>query len=58
MRAYCGSGGIAPHILALVTRRMWVVNFTTRPLYPRYPLERRLGGLQRRSGSGGEGKHS
>jgi len=33
MRAYCGSGGIAPHILALVTICRWVVSFTQRPLY-------------------------
>jgi len=28
----------------------WVVNATPRPLYPRYPLYRRLGGPQGRSG--------
>jgi hypothetical protein len=38
-----------------------VVNFTPLPLYsrgknPRYPLVRRLGGFQSRSGRGGEGK--
>jgi hypothetical protein len=38
-----------------------VVNFTPRPLYPRgksprYPLERRLGGPQSRSGRSGEEK--
>jgi hypothetical protein len=37
----------------------WVVSFTPRPLYPRgksprYPLDRRLGGLQSRSGRLGE----
>jgi hypothetical protein len=37
------------------TRWKWVVKFTFRPLYPRgnhprYPLDRRLGGSQRRSG--------
>jgi hypothetical protein len=42
-------------ILDLGTRWRWVVNFTTRPLYPRwnsprYPLDRRLGGPQSRSG--------
>jgi hypothetical protein len=31
-----------------------VVNFTPRPLYPRYPLYRRLGGRQSRSGRHGE----
>jgi hypothetical protein len=40
-----------------------VVSFTPRPLYPRgksprYPLDRRLGGPQSRSGRGGEKKHS
>jgi len=39
------SGGIAPPILNLGTRRMWVVNFTPRPLFPWvkspwYPLDR------------------
>jgi hypothetical protein len=32
-----------------------VVSFTTRPLYPSYPLDRRLDGPQSRSGRGGEG---
>jgi hypothetical protein len=37
----------------------WVVSFTTRPLYPRgkspqYPLNRRMGGTQSRSGRDGE----
>jgi hypothetical protein len=40
-----------------------VTNFTFRPLYPQgkslwYPLDRRLGGPQRRSGCGGEEKNS
>jgi hypothetical protein len=40
-----------------------VVSFTTRPLYfqgksPWYPLGRRLGGPESRSGRGGEEKHS
>jgi hypothetical protein len=38
----------------LGARRRWVVNATSRPLYPgkgtRYPLHRRLGGPQSRSG--------
>jgi hypothetical protein len=42
-------------ILDLCTRWRWVVNFTTRRLYPRlksprYPLDRRLDGPQSRSG--------
>jgi hypothetical protein len=40
-----------------------VVSFTLQPLYPQgkspwYPLDRRLGGPQRRPGSGGEEKNS
>jgi hypothetical protein len=40
-----------------------VVSFTLRPLYPQgksswYPLDRRLGGPQSRSGRGGEEKNS
>jgi hypothetical protein len=40
-----------------------VVSFTPRPLYPQgkspwYPLDRRLGGSQSRSGRGGEEKNS
>jgi hypothetical protein len=40
-----------------------VVSFTSQPLYPPgkeplYPLDRRLGGLQSRSGRGGEEKNS
>jgi len=39
------------------------VSYTTRPLYPRgksprHPLDRRLGGPQRRSGRGGEEENS
>jgi hypothetical protein len=63
MKAYWETGGIAPHILELGTRWRWVVNFTPRPLYlqgksPWYPLDRRLGGPQSRSGRGGEAKNS
>jgi hypothetical protein len=47
----------------LGTRCRRVVNFTPRPLYPQgnrpwYPLDRRLGGPQSRSGHGGEEKDS
>jgi hypothetical protein len=53
------SGCIDPHFLDLGTSWRWVVNFTRRPLYPRgksprYPLDRRLGGPQSRSGRFGE----
>jgi hypothetical protein len=55
-----GERGIAPRILDLSTRWRWMVSFTPRPLYPQeksplYPLDRRLGGPQNRSGHG-EGK--
>jgi hypothetical protein len=51
MKAYWGSGVIAPYILR------------PRPLYPEwkipwYPFYRRLGGPQNRSGRGGEEKNS
>jgi hypothetical protein len=63
MKAYQGSGGIAPRILDLVTKLRWVVSSTPRPLYPQgksswYPLDRRLGGPRSRSGHGGEKKNS
>jgi hypothetical protein len=63
MKAYWGSVDIAPRILDLGTRWRWVVSFTPRPLYPqgkspRYPLDRRLGGPQSRSGRSGEEKNS
>jgi hypothetical protein len=55
------SGCIDPHFLDLGTNWRGVVSFTPRPLYPRgksllYPLDRRLGGLQGRSGRRGEDK--
>jgi hypothetical protein len=58
-----GSGGIALCILDLGARWRLVVSFTPRPLYPQgkstcYPLDRRLGGPQSRSGRGGEKKNS
>jgi hypothetical protein len=62
MKAYWGSEDIAPHCFDLGTRWMWVVTFTRRPVYPQgmiawYPLDRRLGGPQNRSGHGGEEKN-
>jgi hypothetical protein len=36
--------------LDLDTRWRSVVSFMPRPLYPQYPLDRRLGGPKRRSG--------
>jgi hypothetical protein len=64
MKAYWGSECTAPCILDLGTRWRWVVSFTSRTPYPQgkspwYPLDRRLGGPQIRSGhSGGEEKNS
>jgi len=63
MKAYWETGDIAPHILDLGTRWMWVVSFTHRLLYPQgkspwFPLDRRLGGEQNRSGHGGLDKNS
>jgi hypothetical protein len=62
MKTYWG-GSAAPCILDLSTRCRRVVSFTFRPLYrqgksPRYPLDRRLGGPQSRSGRGAEEKNS
>jgi hypothetical protein len=59
MKAYWGSGRIAPLILYLSTRWRRVVSFTAWPLYTQgkslwYPLDKRLDGPQSRSGSGGE----
>jgi hypothetical protein len=63
MKVYWRNRGTAQRILDLYTRRRWVVSFTPRPLYhqgkrPWYPLDRRLGGPQSRSGRGGEEKNS
>jgi len=35
MKAYWGSGCIAPHILHLSNRWRWVVSFTPQPLHPK-----------------------
>jgi hypothetical protein len=58
MNVYLRSGGIAPRILALALYGgEWSASrpgcFTPRES-PWYPLDRRLGGLQSRSGHGGE----
>jgi hypothetical protein len=58
-----GSEDIAPRLLNLGTRWRRLISFTLRPLYPQgnrlwYPLFRRLGGPQSRSGRGGEEKNS
>jgi hypothetical protein len=62
-KTYSGSVGIAPRNLDFGTRWRWVVSFTLRPLYPqgkspRYPLDKRLGGPQSRSGHSGEENNS
>ena len=49
MKACRRSRGVAPHILNVGTRWKRVITFTSRPLCPRCPLNRRLGGLQTRS---------
>jgi hypothetical protein len=56
-----GNGCIYWHFLDLGTSWKWVVIFTPLPLYPWgkspwYPLDRRLGGPQSRSGRHGEEK--
>jgi hypothetical protein len=51
MKAYWGSGGIAPRVFNLGTRLRWVVSFMPWPLYPQrkspsYPFDRRWVGLR------------
>jgi len=63
MKAYWGGEDIAPRILDLGTRWRWVGSFMPQTLYskekrPWYPLDRRLGGAQNRSGRGSEEKNS
>jgi hypothetical protein len=62
MKAYWGSGRIAPLILNLSTAWRWVVSLTPRPLCvrwksPRYPLDRRLYRPRNRSERDGEVKN-
>jgi hypothetical protein len=62
MKAYWGNVGINPRILW--PRHQMEVNGQLHapaalpPKSPWYPLDRKLGGLQSRSGLGGEEKHS
>jgi hypothetical protein len=64
MKSYWGSGGIAPRILtaALAGNELSASRpgcFASSPgKSPWYPLDRRLGGPQSRSGRGGEEKNS
>jgi hypothetical protein len=63
MKLYWGSTGIAPRILTSALRGdEWSVSrpglFYLWGKNPRYPLDRRLGGPQRRSGRGSEEKNS
>jgi hypothetical protein len=53
MKAYWGVE-VYPTIIGLGRRCRWAVSFTSRPLYTRYPLDRRLVGQQIRSGRCGE----
>jgi hypothetical protein len=54
MKTYWGSGGVALRIINIGTRWRRVASFTLRSLYLGYPLDRKLGGPQSRSGRGGE----
>jgi hypothetical protein len=63
MKAYWGVEVYLHSYLDLGTRWSWVVSFTPRSLYPQgkspwYPLDRRLSGIQSRSGRGGLEKNS
>jgi hypothetical protein len=63
MKVYWGNGGLASGILDIGTRWRWVVSFMPRPLYPQgkrtcYPLVRRFGRPQSRSGRDGEEENS
>jgi hypothetical protein len=63
MKSYWGSGGIVPRIIDLGTIWRSVVSFTPGRFTPRerapwYPLDRKMGGLQSRSGRCGEEKNS
>jgi hypothetical protein len=52
-----GYGGTAPLIRNPSLRRWWVAHLNPRPIYPRHPLTRRLGGPQRRCGRFGEDRN-
>jgi len=56
IKAYRVSRGTVPLILNLGTRWVWEVYFTPWPLYPMYPLNRRLGGPHSQSGLFGRDK--
>jgi hypothetical protein len=63
MKAYWGMEAQLHSFFELGTKWRWGVIFTLQPLYvqgksPWYPLDRRLDGLQSRSGRGGEEKNS
>jgi len=60
-KTHCGSRSIAPRTFSIGTRLRRMISFMPRLLYPRrmspwYPLDRRLGEPQRRSGRSGEKK--
>jgi hypothetical protein len=54
--SYCWQGKLVPVHAMKASGWMTIVNFTPRPLYPLYLLNRRLGVFQSRSGSFGEEK--
>jgi hypothetical protein len=63
MKAYWGVEVQLHPFFDLGNRWRWLMSFTPRPLYPQgkspwYPLDKRLGGPQSRSGRGGEEKNS
>jgi hypothetical protein len=63
MKAYWGSGGIAPLILwprhyTEVSGQLHAPAALPQGKSPWYPLDKRLGGPQSRSGRGGEEKNS
>jgi hypothetical protein len=62
LRRHSGEWRYSSTILDLFTKLRWVVSFAHRPLYPlgnnpRYPLDRKLGAPQSRSGRRGEEKN-
>ena len=57
MKAYRGSRRIAPLIPKLGARLRWAFSFTVRPLYPRHPLNKWMGGRQFQFARFGEQKN-
>jgi hypothetical protein len=57
MKTYGGVEVYVHELLCSALDWRWVVHFTHRPLYTRYPLERMLGGPQSRPGGSSERKY-